>query len=253
MGKRLEDLFKQLRRGRAPSLGFAHSEAGGGDRIIVAAVADSAEPSKISSAVSAGAGIVLLSSDSKLGPRVMGRLVKAAGSALVGVIEPALTDEPGDALAGLSKLGVGLVVVDPDQTPASVLMEEGPEIVVRLTLGDAQPPPARLTTDLEIAGAAISVRKQPDADPSMTMTDLALIKQFGASSRRPTIFIAHAGVSPADLQQLHDHGVECIAVDAGEVASYVDAVRNVGPTAPRREIDDMVPLLPKIDDAEDEE
>ena len=145
---------------------------------------------------------------------------------------------PGDILKSMSGK-----TIEVDNTDA-----EG-----RLTLGDAQPPPARLATELDVAGAAISVRKQPADDPSMTMTDLALLRQFGSSSRRPTIFMAHAGVRPEDLQQLHDHGVECIAVEAGEVASYVDAVRAVGPRTVRRDSDDLAAFLPKTDDVEDED
>ena len=125
--------------------------------------------------------------------------------------------------------------------------------MVRLVLGHAQPPPARLTPELEVAGAAISVLKQPDGDPSLTMTDLALLRQFCASSRRPTIFLAHAGVRPEDAQLLYDHGVECVAVDAGAAEAWVDAVRAVGPTTARRDSEEMVPLLPRIDDAEDED
>ena len=253
MSTKLEDLFKQLRRGRAPSLGFAHSEATGGERMIVAAVVESAEPSAISSAVSAGAKIVLMPGDSKTNSRGKGKLVKAAGASLIGVIAPDLRVEPSGVLAGLSKLGVGFVVVDPDQTPARVLTGEGPEVMVRLVLGDAQPPPARLTTELEISGAAISVLKQPDDDPSLSMTDLALLRQFCASNRRPTIFMAHAGVAPADAQLLYDHGVECIAVEAGAVASYVDAVMAIGPSQIRRHSDDVVPFLPRGDQAEDED
>ncbi len=253
MGTKLEDLFKTLRRGRAPSLGFAHSEAADGERMIVGTVCDSAVPSAISSAVSAGAKIVLVPGDSSTHSRGNGKLVKVAGSALVGVIEPDLGDDPGAALAGLSKLGVGFVVVDPDRTPARVLTGEGPEIVVRQVLGLAQPPPARLTPDLEVGGAAISVLKQPDGDPSLTMTDLALLKQFCASSRRPTIFMAHAGVGPEDAQILYDHGVECVAVEAGATEAWVDAVRAIGPRTARRESEEMVPFLPKIDGSEDED
>ena len=148
---------------------------------------------------------------------------------------------------------MGFVVVDPDRTPARALNSEDPEIVVRLDLGDADPPPARLTTELAVRGAAISVLKQPDADPSLSMTDLALLRQFRASSRRPSIFLAHAGVQPDDVQLLHDHGVECIAVEAGAVASYVDAVRAIAPGSPRRQSDDLVPFLPKMDSAEAED
>ena len=171
MAPKLEDLFKRLRRERAPSLGFVRSEAAGGEKMIVAAVVNSAKPPAISSAVSAGAKIVLIHGDPRTDSGATESLVEAAGSALVGVIGPDLTDEPSAALAGLKELGVGFVVVEPDRTPARALNSEDPEIVVRLDLGDADPPPARLTTELAVSGAAISVLKQPDADPSLSMTD----------------------------------------------------------------------------------
>ena len=259
MAPKLEYLFKRLRRERAPSLGFVRSEAAGGDKMIVAAVVNSAKPPAISSAVSAGAKIVLIDGDPRTDSGATESLVEAAGSALVGVIGPDLTDEPSAALAGLKELGVGFVVVEPDRTPARALNSEAPEIVVRLDLGDADPPPARLTTELAVSGAAISVLKQPDADPSLSMTDLALLRQFCANSRRSSIFLAHAGVQPEDVQLLHDHGVECIAVEAGAVASYVDAVRAIAPGSLRRQSDDFVPFLPKMhsakaeDDDEDED
>ena len=53
MAPKLEDLFKNLRRERAPTLGFARSEAAAGEMMIVAAVVNSAKPPAISSAVSA--------------------------------------------------------------------------------------------------------------------------------------------------------------------------------------------------------
>ena len=156
--------------------------------MIVAAVVNSAKPPAISSAVSAGAKIVLIDGDPRTGFRCDRRaVVEAAGSALVGVIAPDLTDEPSAALAGLKELGVGFVVVEPDRTPARALNSEALEIVVRLDLGDADPPPARLATELAVSGAAISVLKQPDADPSLSMTDLALLRRFCASSRRPDL------------------------------------------------------------------
>lgn len=219
--------------------------------MIAAALVDSAEPSAISLAVSAGARIALIPGNSKTNPPSKGKLAEAAGSALIGMIAPDLTDEPGAALGRLSELGVGFVVVDPDQTPARVLVDEGPEVVVRLELGDAQPPPARLTTELAVSGAAISLLKRADAGRTLSMTDLALLKQFCSNSRRPAIFLAHAGVRPEDVQLLHDHGVECIAVEAGAVAGYVDAVREIGPRAVRRESDDVAALLPRVDGAED--
>ena len=65
MAPKLEYLFKNLRRERAPTLGFAHSEAAAGEKMIVAAVVNSAKLPAISSAVSAGAKIVLIHGDPK--------------------------------------------------------------------------------------------------------------------------------------------------------------------------------------------
>ena len=87
--------------------------------MIVGAIVNSAQPSTISSAASAGAKTVLVPGDSIAKSRGKGKLAKAAGPALVGVIAPDLGDDPGAALAGLGRLGAGFVVVDPDRTPGA--------------------------------------------------------------------------------------------------------------------------------------
>ena len=179
-------------------------------------------------------------------------LVEAAGSALVGVVGPDLTDEPSAALGRTEEAGSGFRVVDPDRTPARALNSEDPEIVVRLDLGDADPPPARLTTELAVRGAAISVLKQPDADPSLSMTDLALLRQFRASSRRPSI----SWHTPAFSRMT----CSCCMTTEWSASPWRPAQWRlmstpcgaIAPGSPRRQSDDLVPFLPKMDSAEAE-
>jgi hypothetical protein len=246
---RLSQLLRRVTATEAPPLGFgvtAHRPRA--TMLLLARVAGDA--SSLPGHLSKGAADALL-----VEAEVAGRLAKELrdlGDLPWGALVPAAA---GGGIEALREAGADFLVFDPARSEASVLLEEGMDLVA-VADPEASDTDLRLLESLPLAALLAPAPSLP-----LTVGGRLALQRLSALSRLPLLIPVPAGADGALLRLLRDAGAAAVVVDgatgADALAALREAIEKLPPRARRREerLEPLVPssLLPRPGGGEEEE
>lgn len=216
--------LKEAGSGARPGgFGFATGEDSGARRrrmVVVARVVHAPRMiDDVQALVRAGAEAIEIAPRE---PGLYGGIAEAIAAA--GVPCGLFIDGAGDWARLLEIEGVDWVHLGPD-APARLLAGKGATRLVGLVINT---PPGRVPGLAALKAEAVVV-DGAGANEALTLDTLLALRTIQGATQRPVLAGAGLGLSPADAQVLHDHGVEGLLLTGGAASlqTFVAAVETL--------------------------
>lgn len=238
---KLADRIRRVTRVEAGPIGFAAAAARSRppSLLLCLQLADGgAERAKAAGA--AGADVLILPAVDK-GATQAAAVVEAAGDAVVGlwpaVTTPAIVEQA-------KKSGVDFLVIDMEQTPAALLLEETPGFVL-LVPEDLNDMLLRAMDALPLDAVLLS-----DGTGTLTIRRQLELRRLHGLTQKPLLVTVPADISGRELEALRDIGVVGVVITTAEadgldrlkaLRAAIDAL----PPRRRRREEAPVPLIPR--------
>lgn len=191
-------------------------------------------------AVEAGADVLLLTTE-RDATQAQG-VMQIAGTAVVGLQPASLTPE---VVEQAKQAGIDFLVIDAEQTPASMLLDEALGFVLLLS-GDFSDALLRTIESLPIDAVLFSDNAKP-----LTIRRQLELRRLAGLTQKPLLLSIPPEISAAELEALRESGAVGVVVDAAQ-ASALDrlsalrsAIDGLPPRRRRRE-EAPTPILPRV-------
>jgi hypothetical protein len=232
---KLADRIRRATRVEAAPLGFAAAAARTKSPTMLLGVQVSGDAAKeAAAAFDAGADVVLAAQAGKATP-------ESTDDRVVGVWPAKMAE---DAIRDAGETGADFVVIDLDNTPASVLLNDKKGYVL-LSPDDIEDMLLRTVESLSVD--AILIAGGPG---SLTVRRQLELRRIHGLTQKPLLMVVPVSISTQELTALREIGVVGVVVDAAQkgamdkLGDLKTAISELPPRRRRRE-DSPMPLLPR--------
>lgn len=219
---KLADAIRRSQRVEAAPMGFGAARSAPKPSMLVGALVKASE---VEAAVTAGADLVLIESNTALKPDAVQKARKAAGEAALGAIA-AVSDSA--AAEALKTAGLDFLIVR-DDTPAAALLEDDLGYALALP---SQPEELFLRSLEPLSFEALYLAQTPSP---LTVAGQIELSRIAALARKPLLSSTPAAASKDDLRCLRAVGVVGVITNAAGVAQLKETVASLPPRRGKRE------------------